>query len=54
MTQALSNNQSLHSFHVPVMGIAFTIDSPIKLAPYGISSVISLVDDELLEQMRAF
>ncbi len=54
MTQTLSNNQSLHSFHVPVMGIAFTIDSPIKLAPFGISSVISLVDDELLEQMRAF
>ncbi len=54
MTQVLTSNNSLHSFHVPVMGIAFTIDSPIKLAPYGISSVISLVDDELLEQMRAF
>jgi hypothetical protein len=34
------------------MGIAFTIDSPLKVAQYGISSVISLVDDELIEQMR--
>ena len=41
-----------HSFHIPVMGIAFTIDSPLKVAQYGISSVISLVDDELIEQMR--
>jgi len=32
-----------HSFHVPVMGIAFTIDTPIKIAKYGISSVISLL-----------
>jgi hypothetical protein len=43
-----------HTFHVPVMGVAFTIDSPIKLAPFGISSVISMVDDTLLEQMRAY
>ena len=45
---------SPHSFHIPVMGIAFTIDSPIKVAHYGISSVMSLVDDELMEQMREF
>ena len=41
-----------HSFHIPVMGIAFTIESPLKVAQYGISSVISIVDDELIEQMR--
>jgi hypothetical protein len=34
------------------MGIAFTIDSPLKLARYGISSTVSLVDDLFLEQMR--
>lgn len=34
------------------MGIAFTIDSAIKVAHYGISSVMSLVDDALAEQMR--
>ncbi len=50
----VSTTKSPHSFHVPVMGIAFTIDSPIKVAHFGISSVISLVDDELMEQMRGF
>lgn len=43
-----------HSFHIPVMGIGFTIDTPIRVAPYGISSVISLVDDMLMEKMREF
>ena len=43
-----------HSFHIPVMGIGFTIDSPIKLSAYGIASTISLVDDVLMEKMRAF
>ena len=42
-----------HTFHIPVMGIGYTIDSPIKVAHYGISSVISLVDDILIEKMRA-
>ncbi|WP_372752899.1 hypothetical protein [Mariniflexile sp.] len=41
-----------HSFHIPVMGIGFTIDSPLKVAQYGIDSVISLVDDILLERLR--
>lgn len=41
-----------HSFHIPVMGTGFTIDSPLKVARYGISSVLSLVDDVLIEQMR--
>lgn len=43
-----------HSFHVPVMGIAFTIDSPIKIAKYGISSVISIVDDIIIEKMDEY
>ena len=41
-----------HSFHIPVMGTAFTIDSPVKVAKFGISSVVSIVDDELCENMR--
>tara|TARA_R110002096_G_scaffold75045_5_gene177796 strand:- start:735 stop:2546 length:1812 start_codon:yes stop_codon:yes gene_type:complete len=41
-----------HSFHIPVMGIGFTIDTPLKVAQYGIDSVISLVDDILLEKLR--
>ena len=47
-------NKQLHTFHIPVMGLAFTIDSPIRVAKYGISSVIALADDELIEKMRAF
>ena len=44
----------IHTFHIPVMGTAFTIDAPVKVARYGIHSVISLVDDSLIEQMRKF
>jgi hypothetical protein len=36
------------------MGLAFTIDSPIRVAHFGIDSVISITDDELIEKMRAF
>jgi hypothetical protein len=43
-----------HTFHIPVMGIGYTIDTPLKVAQYGISSVISLVDDILIERMREF
>lgn len=43
-----------HTFHIPVMGIGYTIDTPAKVAHYGISSVISLVDDLLIEKMREF
>ncbi|WP_289054011.1 hypothetical protein [Carboxylicivirga marina] len=43
-----------HTFHIPVLGLGYTLDTPINVAPYGISSVISLVDDSLMEQMREF
>lgn len=43
---------SQHKFHIPVMGLAYTIDSPIKVARFGISSVISIVEDRLIEMMR--
>lgn len=46
--------QRKHSFHIPVMGIGFTIDSPVKVAHLGIDSTISLVDDMLVEKMRKF
>jgi len=44
--------KNIHSFHIPVMGTGFSIDTPIKVAQYGINSVISLVDDALVEEMR--
>lgn len=34
------------------MGLGFTVDTPLKVAHFGISSVISIVDDYLLEDMR--
>lgn len=45
---------SSHTFHIPVMGTAFTADSPLKVAHYGISSVIALADDVLLERLRKY
>ena len=44
----------VHTFHIPVMGTGFSIDTPLKVAKYGISSVLSLVDDILIEQMREY
>lgn len=44
--------QSAHSFHIPVMGLAYTVDSPIKVARFGIASVISIIEDRLIELMR--
>lgn len=41
-----------HSFHIPVMGIGFTVDTPLKVSQHGIDSVISLVDDILCEKLR--
>lgn len=34
------------------MGTGFTVDTPIRVARFGISSVISLVDDMLIERVR--
>lgn len=43
-----------HKFHIPVLGLGYSIDTPLKVARYGISSVISIVDDELIERMREY
>jgi hypothetical protein len=43
-----------HTFHIPVLGLGYSVDTPLKVARYGISSVISIVDDELVERMREF
>ncbi|GGI24927.1 hypothetical protein [Pedobacter mendelii] len=44
----------LHTFHIPVLGLGYSIDTPLKVARYGVSSVLSIVDDELIERMRAY
>ncbi|WP_256004608.1 hypothetical protein [Pedobacter deserti] len=41
-----------HTFHIPVLGLGYSIDTPLKVARFGISSVVSIVDDELTERMR--
>ncbi len=46
------NTSTPHQFHIPVLGTGFSVDTPIKVARYGIDSVMSVVDDELLEQVR--
>lgn len=45
-------NASPHTFSIPVMGTGHSIDSPIRVAHYGIDSVISIVDDLLVERIR--
>lgn len=47
-------NFNQHTFHIPVMGLGYTVDTPAKVAHLGISSVISIVDDFLMEKMREF
>ncbi len=42
----------VHKIHIPVMGICYTADTPVRVAHFGITSVISLVDDGLLEEYR--
>lgn len=44
----------VHKFHIPVLGLGYSIDTPLKVAKYGISSVVSVVDDELIERMRKY
>ena len=41
-----------HTFHIPVLGVGYSVDTPIKVARYGISSAISLVDDTIMERLR--
>jgi hypothetical protein len=48
------NKSAPHSFHIPVLGIGYSIDTPVKVAHLGISSVISLLDDILMEKLREF
>jgi hypothetical protein len=43
-----------HTFHIPVLGLGYSIDTPLNVAPYGISSVISIVDDIAIERVRKY
>ena len=50
----IRNQSSAHTFYIPVLGIGFSIDTPLKIGRYGVSSAISLVDDTFIEQMRKY
>ena len=52
MNSMVSLYHTHHRFHIPVMGTGFTIDTPLRVAKFGISSVVSLVDDILIERIR--
>ncbi len=48
------NKSLLHTFHIPVLGLSYSVDTPVKVARYGISSVVSIIEDELIEKMREY
>ncbi|MBU1099438.1 MAG: hypothetical protein KKA84_03460 [Bacteroidetes bacterium] len=48
------SNQNIHQFHIPVLGVGFSVDSALKVAKYGVASVASLVDDTLMENFRKY
>jgi len=53
MRRAVSSSHTpVHTFHIPVMGIGFTLDTPMRMSRYGLGSCVSLVDDVLVEQVR--
>lgn len=43
-----------HSFHIPVLGVGYSIDAPIKVAHYGITSVLSLTDYIVIEKLYKY
>lgn len=47
-------NKPLHTFHIPVLGLGYTVDTPLKVARFGISSVVSIIEDEMIEKMREY
>jgi len=48
----MSKENTTHTFHIPVLGLGYSVDTPIKVSHLGISSVASIVDDEMIERMR--
>lgn len=48
------DQQLMHTYHIPVLGLSYSIDTPLKVARYGIPSVVSIIEDELIEKMRAY
>lgn len=47
-------HQIPHTFHIPVMGTGYTVESPLKVAHLGISSVVPITDHRLAENLIEF
>ena len=47
-------NITQHTFHIPVLGLGYTVDSPLKVARFGITSVVSIIEDDMIEKMREY
>ncbi len=52
--QYVMNTSTEHTFHIPVLGLSYSVDTPLKVARFGISSVVSIIEDELIEKMREY
>jgi len=48
------NISSPHTFHIPVLGLGYSVDAPVKVAHFGIDSVVSIIQDDLIEKMRRY
>ncbi|MFW6289413.1 MAG: hypothetical protein ACOC0R_00480 [Mariniphaga sp.] len=48
----MKEKRTQHTCHIPVMGTGYTIDTPLKVAHFGISSAVSIIDHRLIEKMR--
>lgn len=48
----MGQENTMHTFHIPVLGLGYSVDTPIKVSHFGISSVASIVDDQMIERMR--
>lgn len=46
------HTRSAHTFHIPVLGLGYSVDAPVKVAHFGINSVMSIIQDDLIEKMR--
>ena len=46
--------ENYHDFHIPVMGTGHSADTAIRVAPFGVTSVLSFVDDILLDKLRGY
>ncbi|NOZ80787.1 MAG: hypothetical protein GXP63_03880 [DPANN group archaeon] len=43
-----------HAFHIPVLGLGFSIDTPLKVSHFGFDSVMALTEDNIIEMMRRY